>query len=185
MTFFSLLTTGIGCILWGAAIAIIMTVAVWLLCQVLDRAASPLTYVVLAILFVLNGAQATMMIGAMYGRGYVADMGEYVNSFVGQGENVTASINDFDNLRGQLENDFPMMKTVLDKIDTSKLRSYMEEGHSIVDFVTDELKSILNWYILRRILWMLGFMVTAVVAILFLSRRRDYSYDINSLETLY
>ena len=43
----------------------------------------------------------------------------------------------------------------------------------------------LNYYILRRVLWLIGFVVVAMAGILFLTRSRDYTYDINNLETIY
>jgi hypothetical protein len=104
---------------------------------------------------------------------------------VDSGENMAGEVADFNELRNQIEAEFPLASTLLDNIDTSGLQAYLEEGNSIANYITDDVKSTINYYILRRILWMVGFVIVAFVAIFLLNRRRDYSYDINNLDTIY
>lgn len=173
-----------GCLFWGALIAIAVTIAVWLLCLVLDRVASLLTYIVLVVLLLLTGVQATLMVGALYSKGYVTDIGDYANSLFLRDKGDTMSNMDIDNLCVRIVNEFPVAKPLLDKMDTSGLQAYVAKGHTVIEYVTDDLKSTLNWYILRRVLWILGFVGGAVVAILILNRPHDYTYDIDSIDTI-
>ena len=175
----------IGSLFWGSLIAIVVTVAVWLLCQAVDRAASPVTYIIMVILLILTGAQATMMVGAMYAKGYITDINDYANSLMSTSESITAYNSNFDELRHQIEEEFPIAKLLFDKIDTDGLQAYLNKSQSITDYLTDNLNSTLNWYIIRRILWMMAFVVVAIVAIMFLNRPHDYSYDINSIDITY
>lgn len=174
-----------GSILWGALISIVITSLVFLVCHLLDRGHSPLTYIVLAVLLFFTGFQSTMMVGAMYVKGIASDIGDYATMLVDSGENMAGEVADFNELRNQIEAEFPLASTLLDNIDTSGLQAYLEEGNSIANYITDDVKSTINYYILRRILWMVGFVIVAFVAIFLLNRRRDYSYGINNLDTIY
>ena len=133
-----------------------------------------------------------MMVGAMYAKGYVNDISTYANSLVTVGADAVqsgthpvSSASDFNRIRQQIEEQFPMAKPVLDHIDISDLDQYVASGHSVVDFIADELKSTFNYYILRRVLWLMGFVLVSLVAILLLNRPRDYTLDMNSIDSIY
>jgi predicted PurR-regulated permease PerM len=175
----------LGSVFWGAVIAIVITALVFLVCQVLDRSRSPLTYIVLAVLLLLAGFQSTMMVGAMYAKGYINDIGDYATMLIDSGEDMAGEIADFNALRSQLEKEFPLASKLLDDIDTSELQAYVDKGNNMANFITDHVRSEVNYYILRRVLWMTGFIVIAFAAILFFNRRHDYTYDINNLDTIY
>ena len=128
----------------------------------------------------------------MYAKGYVDDISTYANSLVTagadavqSGTDAVPSVSDFNRIRQQIEDQFPMAKPVLDRIDVGDLDQYVASGHSVVDFIANELKSTLNYYILRRVLWLMGFVLVALVGILLLNRPRDYTLDMNSLDSIY
>ena len=184
----------IGSVFWGLIITIVVVGGVFLLCKALVsyRASSLLSLGILLVLFVLAGAQSTMMVGAMYAKGYVDDISTYANSLVTagadavqSGTDAVPSVSDFNRIRQQIEDQFPMAKPVLDRIDVGDLDQYVASGHSVVDFIANELKSTLNYYILRRVLWLMGFVLVALVGILLLNRPRDYTLDMNSLDSIY
>ena len=115
----------IGSIFWGGLIALLLTAAVWLLCQVLDRARSVWTYAVLLVFFLLAGAQCTMMVGTMYAKGYLTDIGEYANMLVSTGEDmagsVSGNIDDISNILDQISEEYPIVTPIINKITTIKL----------------------------------------------------------------
>jgi predicted PurR-regulated permease PerM len=179
----------IGSIFWGGLIALLLTAAVWLLCQVLDRARSVWTYAVLLVFFLLAGAQCTMMVGTMYAKGYLTDIGEYANMLVSTGEDmagsVSGNIDDISNILDQISEEYPIVTPIINKIDISDAQEYMAKGHTLVDFITDDIHDAMNYYILRRVLWTLGFMIVAAIAIIWLNKPTDYTYDINNLDEIY
>lgn len=183
-----------GSVFWGLIITLAIVGCVYLLCKVLIsyRATSISSLAILVILFVLAGFQSTLMVSAMYAKGYVDDIGIYANSLVStsadavkSGADAISSVSDFNGFRQQIEDRFPIAKPVLEHINVNELNQYMASGHSVVDFITDELKSTFNYYILRRALWLLGFVLVALVGILLLNRPHDYTLDTNSLDSIY
>lgn len=189
-----LISNILGSLFWGFIITLVVVGCVYLLCKALIsyRASSLLSLGILLVLFILAGAQSTMMVGAMYAKGYVNDISTYANSLVTVGADAVqsgthpaSSASDFNRIRQQIEEQFPMAKPVLDHIDISDLDQYVASGHSVVDFIADELKSTFNYYILRRVLWLMGFVLVSLVAILLLNRPRDYTLDMNSIDSIY
>lgn len=169
----------IGCILWGALAAIVVTAGVYFLCRYIsiESAHAPLTYVALLVLFILTGAQATMLAGACYAKDYVADMGEQLGLFVQSGSDhaATAAVS-VDELRRQLADQFPQAAPWLEQIDLSQASQLAADGGTTVaDQLLDGLRSSMNYYILRRALWMIGFVVVALLVAL-LGARKTYDF---------
>lgn len=163
---FNILTNSIGSLFWGALIAIAVTGLVWLVFQLLNRGRLPLAYIVLAILFILTWAQATMMVGAMKAKGYVDDIGDYATTIADNlTESASLSAESIENLIQSIEDEYPIAKIITDRIDTSQLKEHIEKGNSVGGYFTEGLLSTLNTYIWHRVWWMTGFVTVAAVAI--------------------
>lgn len=175
----------IGSIFWGAVLAVVVTLAIFVLCRQLNRADSILTWVILAVLLLFAGAQSTMMVGAVYAKGYVDDISSFANSFMPKETNATPNIADFERIRYQIEEAYPLSRTMFEHIDTEDIQSYINSGHTITEFITDQMKSTINYYILRRAAWLLGGVLLALVGILLFNKPHDYTIDINNLESIY
>lgn len=175
----------LGSIFWGGVIAILVTLAVYAVCKQLGRADSLLTWGVLAVLLLFGGAQCTMMVGAMYAKGYVDDVSGYANNLLPEKSAAQDAVSDFQRIRQQIEEQFPLSKSVFKRINTDDIQEYTASGHSVVEFIADEMKSTINYYILRRVAWLLGVVLIALVGILMLNKPRDYTIDINNLDSIY
>ena len=172
----------LGSIFWGAVIALAATGIVWMLCRLISGSVRSLgAYIVLTVLFLLAGAQGSMLTGSLYIRGYVADAGETIQALMptieaGNIEQTTAS---FDDLRKQLLKEYPMFAPYADKIDLSTIRTAYEQGKdvptAVAGSVTSQIDDALFYYALRRLLWLLGFMVAATLAIVFFFSYRSSS----------
>ena len=181
---FNILTNSIGSLFWGALIAIVVTGVVWFVCQLLNRGRPPLAYIVLAVLFILTWTQATMMVGAMKAKGYVEDIGDYANSLVSTGSEVVESATNFEELRQQLSDQFRIFLRI-EQGHVSDAAQYVSKGHTLVDFVADNLNDTLNYYILRRVLWLIGFVVVAmVVVILTNGKRKNNTYGVQDFDEI-
>ena len=77
-----------------------------------------------------------------------------------------------------------MVKPLLEKMDVQAAMGYEESGRGIVGDVNDNINGILNGYMLRRMLWMTGFVLVAVVFVFLTNRRRDYTYDYSNLDSI-
>ena len=175
----------IGCLFWGALMAVVLTAAVWSLCRVLDRASSLATYIVLFVFLLLVGAQCSMVVGAMYAKGYVTDIENYANTLLPKGEDMTEATPNIKGVLSQITDKFPMAAPIIDSIDIDDAQEYVANGHSLVSYITADWNSTLNYYILRRVLWIVGFILVAVIAIVCLNKPTDYSYDFNNLNEIY
>ena len=175
----------IASLFWGALMAVVLTAAVWLLCRVLDRASSLATYIVLLVFLLLVGAQCSMVVGAMYAKGYVTDIENYANTLLSNGDDFAGQAADVKSVLSQITDKFPMAAPIIDSIDIDDAQEYMAKGHSLVSYIAADWNSTLNYYILRRVLWIAGFILVAVIAIVCLNKPTDYSYDINNLNEIY
>lgn len=175
----------IGSIFWGAVLSVLVVLLAYFVCRAIrtQSVQSVAAIVVLGVLLLFAGAQTTMIAGALYGKGYVNDISGYANSLVSAGSETVENVTDFEELRRQLSDQFPMAKPILDKIDGSGAAQYVSKGHTVVDFVADNLHDTLNYYILRRILWLIGFVVVAMTTILLIGKKRNYkSYGVQDFD---
>lgn len=170
----------LGCIFWGAVIAVAATAAVWLICRLISGNLNSLgACIVLTVLFILAGAQGSMITGAFYLRGYVDEAHDAVAALVptietGNLEQASANI---DEIKKRVFEEYPMLEPFADKIDLSQIESYAQSGTAMADTVAKQFNDSLAYYILRRVLWLLGFMIVATLAIVFLFSYRGGSSD--------
>lgn len=175
----------LGCIFWGALVAVVATGIVYLLCRLISGSVNSLgAYIVLTVLFILAGAQGSMITGALYLKGYVTDAHDAIESLIpnidtGDVEQATVNI---DQLRQRLLDEYPMLASYIDKIDLSEANNYLQNAQgsstAIANSVANQFNDTLNYYVLRRVLWLIGFMVAATLVItFFFSYRNNYSTD--------
>ncbi len=176
--FVELIKFSAGSILWGAAFTIIITIVIFLVCRSINTNIwkSTGSTLVLALLFFLLGAQGTMMVGAAYLKGYVDDVKSTFDTFLPeQNAEMTTAIpmDEIQQIRRQIADNYPILTPYLDKIDPQQASSLIEnKGTSFSDSLADSLKDTLDDYILRRVFWMVGMIVCALILI-FLLRKKD------------
>ncbi|MDE6003065.1 MAG: hypothetical protein K2G76_06180, partial [Prevotella sp.] len=93
------------------------------MCKRLNRADSILTWVILAVLLLFAVAQCSMMVGAIYAKGYVDDIGSFANTLMPKEAHATLSTAAFERLRYQIEEAYPLSKTVFERIDADDIQS--------------------------------------------------------------
>lgn len=164
-----------GCVFWGTLLAIIIVMAVYLLYrQLAPSCGKGLIPLLLFILFLFIGAQTTMTVGALYAKGYISDIHKSANSIIGNTtDQVNSTVADVENTIYQLKSQFPFAAPLLNKVDIGKATRYVEGGgHSVVDFIASNLHETVNYYILRRILWIIGFVLLALIGMLLFSSKK-------------
>lgn len=161
----------IGSLFWGVLMAIVIIAIIMLLCFRMMRNVPPIVYVILLMLLVFLGIQSTLMVGALYAKGYVNDIGNYANSLVSVSKQEKISAADYESLFSQITDEFPIVKPVLDILAPSEAQEYVAQGHTIVDYITDNTNKSINNYIFRRVYWITGGIVIAILCIGLLGRR--------------
>ena len=167
----------VGCIFWGSLAAISITVGVWFLCRCFDCYPSLIMYGILVALFLLVSFQTTILTGALYVKGYVADAEEYASTLLMIDQERSFSVSDVNHYCELLCDRFPMLKPFLKNVDMSGAVDSASSGYGLMSFLTERLNTTINNYILRRILWLGGFAFVAILSILYTSRNNTSSYS--------
>ena len=171
---FSILRYSIGNIAIGMLIALVGTILMFLLIKGWYKNAmmSIASYVVGAILFFLLSFQSILICGALTIKSY--------------GEEVEAGINEMvSNLPSDLKMTQQDSQKILNEISAKRplVSFYLNEadfsGHTPLDIavsMVNVMKNYMNWYIVRRLLWCLGFVVVGgIVGIKCLSHTKSAS----------
>ena len=167
---FDILKYSISSAIWGILIAIIcMALFVFLIKGwYKDATFSPVSYIIGAILFVFLSIQCVLIIGSLkiisttdY---YETEISRIVDNVYDASDEVT---------KGQSDD---IIQVIIDRYPI--LHYYIGGGEfsgftakELPHTMADELRSFMRWYIFRRILWCLGFVIVgAVLAIRSLDR---------------
>lgn len=162
----------IACIFWGLLIAVALTAGIYVLCSILrpDSSSNPISWCVHAVLLILLWVQSALLVGGFKAKSYVNDLCVSANELIQPGKDsaqeIMDAIEDFDVVRDQLADEYPVLSPLLNSLETSAVTAYMEQGHSLADYLGVSTRSWLNSYLWRRVWWALGFIVVAVVILI-------------------
>ena len=166
-----------GCVFWGTILAIIIVTVVYLLYRQFAPSGRKgiMPHLLLFVLFLFVGAQTTMTVGALYAKGYIRDISNGANSIIGNtADQVNSTVTDIESTIYQLKSQYPFAAPLLNKVDIGKATRYVEGGgRSVVDFIASNLHETANYYILRRVLWILVFISVTIGIVSFLSRNKN------------
>lgn len=152
----------IVCIFWGIVIASILILILYLILKSLYSAfrMSMTGMATSIILFILLFAQGTLMAGALYAKGYVDETGTLAlevisNSQESAGEPVTPD--EAEKAKREISDAFLLLSPYISNLDTEELGG---RSTSVAIAMTRGIKSLIDWYILRRVLWMTVMVIT-------------------------
>ena len=175
---FTIIGNAIICIFWGLLIASILTFILYFMLKALygNFRMSITGMAMCFILFILLFVQGTLMAGAFHAKGYVDDMGTFVLEMIrnnqGNMGELTSS-GEAEKAKRQISEAFPMLSSYISYLNAEELGS---RSTSAAIAVTRGIKSLINWYILRRVLWMAGMMITGGVLTGWTGRRGETAY---------
>ena len=165
MVLFDILKYSFSSLIWGVLIAFIcMALFVFFIKGwYKDATFSPISYVVGAILFLLLSFQCVMIVGSLkildttdY---YEMEITRIVDSTYGSVDEV--SMGQADEIIQVIKDRFPLLQYYISGGEFSGFTA-QELPHAIAQ----ELRSFIRWYIFRRILWCLGFVVVCVICVI-------------------
>lgn len=164
MIFFELFTTAFMCIFYGVLITSVLMAVVYFVLRQVNRSTvcTIAFFLVGVILFVLLSFQQTLMVGAIKAKEYLNDVAEYVEEIADVKDGIidrTSREVNTDYVQ-KIKKQFPEFSLF---VDVDKIGENLNDMGTTVMEMKENTSSSLNYYILRRIMWSLGFLVAAIV----------------------
>ena len=165
MVLFDILRYSFSSMIWGILIAVAcMTLFVFLIKGwYKDATFSPISYVVGAILFMFLSFQCVLIVGSLK----ILDTTDYYEMEITRIVDSTydsvdeVSMGQADEIIQVIIDRFPLLQYYISGGEFSGFTA-KELPHAIAD----ELRSFMRWYIFRRILWCLGFVIVGAVCVI-------------------
>lgn len=153
---FALIGNIIVCILWGAFLSSVFVALLYAVVRVLWHAIpfSLLTFFIALTTWILIFFQSTVLVGAMHAKEYVDDIAVLATKLMEQMNTPCQAFspNDVEQFKQKLTEEYPLLSSYINKVETAAFTS------GSIDLVK-EVKNQINCYILRRVLWIGGFMI--------------------------
>lgn len=162
---FDILKYSFSSVIWGILIAVAcMTLFVFLIKGwYKDATFSPISYVVGAVLFLFLSFQCVLIVGSLK----ILDTTDYYETEISRIVDSTydsvdeVSMGQADEIIQVIIDRFPLLQYYISGGEFSGFTA-KELPHAMAD----ELRSFMRWYIFRRILWCLGFVIVGAVCVI-------------------
>ena len=164
----------IACIAWGIILSVMLLVILHIVMKALcpSYSLSLPGACVFFILFIFLFAQSVMLAGALYAKGYVDDMETLAVSLIhetGHASKQLTSTEQAKEMIRKIEKEYPSLSSHLNKINTTDITG---GGTAIAIALTRDLKSEINYYMLRRVLWLAGMMLAGRILLACVKRKQ-------------
>ena len=162
---YDILRYSISSVIWGILIAVAcMSLFVFLIKGwYKDATFSPVSYVIGAVLFLFLSVQCVLIVGSLkiidttdY---YETEIANIVDSAYDTADEIT--IGQADDIIQVIIDRFPLLQYYIGGGEFSGFTA-KELPHAMAD----ELRSFMRWYIFRRILWCLGFVIVGAICVI-------------------
>ncbi len=135
-----------------------------------DSTFTPMSFVVGGILFFFLAFQAVLLCGAVTIKSYCDDVEMAIDGMVANvPDDILFSTEDSQQILDRISEEWPLVGYYVNMADF--------QGHTsatIGSAMADELRSYMNWFILRRVCWSLAFVVVgAIIVIKTITRRAN------------
>lgn len=180
---FELLRFSFSSIIWGILITVICLALFFFLIRGWYRNATftPISYVIGFFLFLLLAFQCTMIVGAIkiinISPYYESQIQQMVSTYFPPSQEVTGQ--ESEQVIDWLVTEYPILRHYFD---TGEFTGYTAQQLPAV--MGSEIRSFLRFYILRRLLWCLGFVIVGAVLVI-RSLAKDYKKDVRMLKQDY
>ena len=176
----------ISTLLWGGILSIVIIVLLYLLMRGLyfSYRFTLWNILLMLVLWILFFSPNTMMGGAMYAKGYVDDVQELVSSVANQANGTftqLSSAEQVEQVKLAIQEEFPIVSSYVEKID---VKSIADGSTGYAVGIAQVMKKTINYYILRRILWIIGFIIGGGILLAWMRPRMRFSSP-TDMETYY
>lgn len=165
MVLLDILNYSFGSIVWGVLIAVVcMTLFVFLIKGWFkDATFSPVSYIIGAVLFLFLSFQCVLVVGSLK---IISMTDEYEQRITTIVESVYSpsdevSMSQASDVIDTIIDEFPILEYYIGGGEFSGFTA-SQLPHAIAD----ELRSFMRWYIFRRILWCLGFVIVGAICVI-------------------
>ncbi len=170
---FTIFGNAIACILWGVLIAVVLTIFLYVLMKMLHASFSLnlCGFFIMLLTFILFFAQGAMMAGAMYAKGYVDEMGVMVVNLINQTEqsfNQLAPVEQIRHIKHLVNEEYPVLSPYMKQLELSTVK---EGSAAIAVTIVNEVKSLADFYMLRRVFWIVGIMLASSLLVGWIGKR--------------
>ena len=155
---------GASSIGWGILIATVVTAMVYLIIYNMygkDKRFTPISFIIAPILVALLTYQCSLLVGAIKVKNQCNDIAIMINSFLPQ--NVVRDAIDTDELENAIEQASVFFPVLSELIDIRAIR--MDKSSSLGKAITKNINSKINWFIVRRVLLSLLFVLIATLGL--------------------
>lgn len=170
---FTMIGNIVACVFWGLLIASILIFVLYILLKALYNPfrMSIAGTIATFILFILLFIQGTLMTGAFYAKGYADDMYTWtLEAIRSSGESADRGMtNEAEEIKRQVKLNFPPLSSYISGLNAEELKG---GSTSVALALTKNIKSLINRYILQRVLWMAGIMTVGGI-LLGWTRKRE------------
>lgn len=158
----------VSCIGFGVLLALVLSLGLVFLAMKLF---SPVriklfSWVLLLFMTLLICYQSVLLVGGGYAKSYMNDISESVLTVVNTTRTaIDGTVSTFyqhEQVLEDLTEKYPLLQSYISEIN---LQEYINSGLSVPEIVVKELNSMVNFYMLRRVLWILGFLLLGVIVV--------------------
>lgn len=160
----NILMYSIGSLLLGVFLTIVGIVLMFVLIRSWWRNSTftPMSFVVGGILFFFLAYQAVLICGAVTIKSYCDDVEMAINGMVANiPDDVPFSTEDSQVILDQISEEWPLVGYYVNMADFRG-----QTSATIGSAMADELRSYMNWFILRRVCWSLAFVVIGAIIVI-------------------
>ncbi len=159
---FTLIGNTIACIFWGIVIASIVIFVLHFILKYLNSGfrMSMTGMATSIILFILLFTQGILMAGAFYAKGYVDEIGTLALEVISNSQenaNELITPDEAERAKREISDAFPLLSPYISNLNIEELEG---RSTSVAIAMTRGIKNLIDWYILRRVFWMTGMMIT-------------------------
>lgn len=151
---------------WGIVAAIVVTAVLYIIIYILQggsKSFTPLRILFAVPLLPLLAFQFYLLFGAMSVKHRCSEVAVWIDTLVpAQSADGGFSREEVDEALNQLISVFPLATTWIEPEDIAT-----DKGNTLGEALTNKIHTYLNWFIVRRVAWSMGFMLLAVVGIMF------------------
>lgn len=157
-----------SCVVFGLLLALVLSGGLVLLMIKLFAPVriKPISWILLLSMTILVCYQSVLLVGGFYAKGYVNDIGNGISTFIDASRitigEVNSSLQSNKQVLENLAEEYPMLQTYILDVDVDE---YVNSGLSVPSIIVEELNAMVNFYILRRVLWMLAFLLIGTFVI--------------------
>lgn len=170
-----------GNIWWGILAAIVVVAILYLIIFVLFRGRKEFTtisYLAGVPLLPLLAIQFFLLFGSISIKNTCTDIANWIDAFVPeQPANDLFSRENINEAISQVTSAFPIANKLIEPEVLAE-----ENGYTLGEALTHKVQVYLNWYIVRRVAWSMGFIVLGCIGILF--TLRSSSFDLDDIDGL-